>query len=246
MEWVLLLVLGGGAWAARRRSAGRGERDERARELADVRRLADEDVTAYGEQLRVLDAELAGRSLDERTRDAHLAALEAYDHARGVVRDLAEPGEVSRVVDALAGGRYAVACVRARGRGEPVPEPRVPCFFDPRHGPSVTDVLWTPPGRGTRSVPACAEDAARVGRQEAPELRTVRVGGRQVPYWEVGGAYLPYTRGYVPLGAGGIGTTLGWSSHPAAPGRCGGSGGATAAPGKTVGTDGPGDSREEG
>jgi hypothetical protein len=236
MEWVLLLVLGGGgAWATRRWRVVHGQRDERARELEEARRLADEDVTAYGEQLRALDAELAGRSLDERTRDAHLAALEAYDHARGVVRGLAEPGEVSRVVDVLAGGRYAVACVRARSSGESVPELRVPCFFDPRHGPSVTDVVWTSPGRGTRSVPACAPDAARVRRREEPELRTVRLGGRRVPYWE----------------AGGIGTTLGWPAHPEAPGDPGGSGEIRPAGNQvggtreTGGTDGPGDARDE-
>lgn len=50
-------------------------------------------------------------------------------------------------------------------------------------------------------VPACAQDAARVESGEAPEVRTVRIGTRTVPYWEAGSAYLPYGEGYFVTGA---------------------------------------------
>jgi hypothetical protein len=86
--------------------------------------------------------------------------------------------------------------VQARLAGRPLPELRVPCFFNPQHGPSVTDVRWTAAGRGTRTVPACAQDAARVTRGESPQIRKVKVGGGLAPYWEAGAAYLPYGRGY--------------------------------------------------
>ena len=92
--------------------------------------------------------------------------------------------EISKITDTLSSGRYALACVQARVAGRPLPEHRVPCFFNPQHGPSARDVLWTQPGRGTRTVPACAQDAARIQAHELPEVRKVRIGGRAVPYWE--------------------------------------------------------------
>jgi len=80
--------------------------------------------------------------------------------------------------------------------GAPLPELRVPCFFNPQHGPSVANVMWTDPRRGTRTVPACAQDAARVANHEVPAVRTIKIGSRTVPYWEAGAAYLPYGKGY--------------------------------------------------
>lgn len=197
MEWLLLALLaGGGGLAAKRwrnrRSLGREERDE----LDGVRRLADEDVTYLGEQLQRLDEEVAGHELDAATRVDYQAALDAYESAQRLVPRIGRADEVSKVTDTLSAGRYALACVRARVAGEPRPEQRVPCFFNPQHGPSVRDVLWTPPGRGTRSVPACAQDAARVANHETPEVRKVTIGSRPVPYWEAGAAFLPYGEGY--------------------------------------------------
>ncbi len=84
------------------------------------------------------------------------------------------------------------------------------CFFDPQHGLSVADVLWTRPGHGPRRVPACPQDADRVTRKVAPEIRTVKIGARATPYWAAGNAFLPYTEGYF---AGVV--TLSWAFHPA-------------------------------
>ena len=88
----------------------------------------------------------------------------------------AEPDDVRHVTEILDDGRYAIACVRARAAGEPLPTRRPPCFFDPRHGLSVTDVPWTPPGGATRDVPACALDAERVAAGADPDSRMVMVG----------------------------------------------------------------------
>jgi hypothetical protein len=121
--------------------------------------------------------------------------------------------EVSTVTDTLATGRYALACVQARVAGLELPELRSPCFFNPQHGPSVSDVVWTTSRYGTRTVPACAQDAARVGARQQPELRTVTIGARTVPYWEAGAAFAPYSRGYFAAASavGMRGVTVGWA-----------------------------------
>ena len=134
--------------------------------------------------------------MDEATRTDYQAALDAYESAKRAVPRLARPEEVSTVVDTLSTGRYALACVRARLEGSRIPELRVPCFFNPQHGPSARDVLWAAPGRGTRTVPACAQDASRVSNGEQPEIRKVRYGSRVLPYWEAGAAFLPYGQAY--------------------------------------------------
>jgi hypothetical protein len=80
--------------------------------------------------------------------------------------------------------------------GEALPTRRPPCFFDPRHGLSVVDVPWTPPGGAQRDVPACALDAERVRVGAQPDARMVMVGSQRVPYWQGGRAYQPYAAGY--------------------------------------------------
>src|SRR5690625_7868932 len=56
------------------------------RDLAPVKKLADEDVTALGEELQELDLELAGRSLNEGERADYQRALDAYEAAKAAVR----------------------------------------------------------------------------------------------------------------------------------------------------------------
>ena len=208
MEWLLLaLVVGGGGsfgWRRWRRfAAGRAER---ADDLEVVRHLADEDVTVLGEQLRRLDARLAGAALDEDARADYQAALDAYESAGRAVPRMKTADQVSAVTDTLSHGRHAIACVEARVAGAAPPPWRPPCFFDPRHGRSVTDVQWTAPGRGTRTVPACVQDAARVAEHVTPEVRSVVIAGRRVPYWQAGEAAAPYTEGYF-VGA----ATMAWA-----------------------------------
>ncbi len=200
MELLLLMLAAGGggaaAFAARKVVARRADRKSERAELEDVRSIADEDVTLLGEELSRLDAQVAGRELDEDARLDYQAALDAYEAAGRTVRKLRSAEEISLVTDTLARGRYALACVQARVAGAPVPEYRVPCFFNPQHGPSVKEVMWTPRGRGSKKVPACAQDAARIAAGERPDVRTVRVGGRDLAYWEAGAAFAPYAKGY--------------------------------------------------
>ena len=200
MEWLLLaLAVGGGsAYAASKVSTLRRDRKQRAEELEQVRHLADEDVTVFGEQLQRLGDSVAEQSLDTQTRADYQTALDAYERAKWDAPRLQQADEISRLVDTLASGRYALACVRARVAGEPVPELRVPCFFNPQHGPSARNVMWTSARTGTRTVPACQRCAAQLAAREKPEVRTVQIGSRKVPYWEAGVALEPYARGYFP------------------------------------------------
>jgi hypothetical protein len=199
MEWIVLLALGAGTvgisgWhvAVRRRS----ERRDAQAQLAGVRRLADEDVTVFGEQLQRLDRVVGHRVLEEDARVDYKTALDAYESAQRTAEQLTDTEQVSAVTDTLTTGRYALACVQARVEGTPLPAMRTPCFFDPRHGPAATEVVWTTGRLGTRRVPACAQDAARVANRESPEVRKVQEGGSLIPYWEAGAAYEPYRSGY--------------------------------------------------
>ncbi|CAN5684267.1 hypothetical protein BH10ACT10_BH10ACT10_24270 [soil metagenome] len=198
MVWVLVMAAlagaGGGAEAVRRLARRRQRADDDATEMSGVRAMADEDTTLLGEQLTRIGVDHPAEQMDEATRVDYQSALDAYEAAKRAVPRLSSPPEVSQVVDILSTGRYALACVHARLEGRPVPERRVPCFFNPQHGPSLKDVRWTDARWGTRVVPACAQDAARVAKGEAPEIR--RVGRYQVPYWESGDAFLPYGRNY--------------------------------------------------
>ena len=107
-----------------------------------------------------------------------------------------EPEHVKNVTEILEDGKYAMACVRARSTASRCPPGARPCFFDPRHGLSVEDVPYTPPGGAQRDVPACALDAERVSAGAEPDIRKVMVGNRRVPYFQGGRAYQPYAAGY--------------------------------------------------
>jgi hypothetical protein len=193
MEWLFataaIVGAGGAVTGLRRRTARRQQTHEAAAGMAGVREMADEDTTLLDEQLARLGVDHAADTMDEATRTDYQAALDAYESAKRAVRRLARPEEVNT-------GRYALACVQARLEHSPVPELRVPCFFNPQHGPSERDVLWTAPGHGTRTVPACAQDALGVANGEQPEIRKVRYGSRVLPYWEAGAAFLPYGENY--------------------------------------------------
>lgn len=193
---VLLLVAAVVAVVVSQRRAKARELARREAELAPVRTLTFEDVTALGEQLQELDLDLAGRDLDAGERSDYQRALDAYESAKSAADAMREPDDVRHVTKILDDGRYAIACVRARVAGEPLPTRRPPCFFDPRHGLSVTDVQWAPPGGVPRDVPACALDAERVHVGADPDSRMVLAGAQRVPYYQAGGAYRPYAQGY--------------------------------------------------
>jgi hypothetical protein len=168
----------------------------KAVDMAAARTVADEDVTRFGEELQRLDTDLLTTDLDDATRQDYQRALDSYEAAKGSLQRSGAPEDLKHVTEALEDGRYAVACVRARTEGQPLPVRRPPCFFNPAHGPSTTDIEWAPPGGQPRQIPVCAADADRVSQGAEPDVRTVPQGVGRVPYWQAGPAYSPWASGY--------------------------------------------------
>jgi hypothetical protein len=213
-SWIPLGIIAaaaGGGFLLYRRSKRNRERAE----LAPVRSALDEDVTAYGEELADLDLDLRSPdAMPEEAKQEYARALDLYENAKTQADKVERPGQLQPVTAALDEGRWLLASVRARLAGEEPPERRLPCFFDPRHGPSVEEVSWAPPGGTARDVPACAADATRIKDGLDPDVRLVPVGGgERRPYWDAGPAYGGWAGGYYGGFLPGIlwGTVLGSS-----------------------------------
>lgn len=168
----------------------------KAADLAAVVKVADEDVTRFGEELQGLDIDMMTTPLDQPMRQDYQRALDSYESAKEMLARATEPEHIKHVTEALEDGRYAMACVLARKDGRPLPVRRPPCFFNPAHGPSTTDIDWAPAGGVPRQVPVCAADADRVSQGAEPDIRTVQQGYGRVPYWQAGPAYSPWASGY--------------------------------------------------
>src|SRR3954454_18757487 len=199
MTLVVILIVIGALLLARAISRSNDRKAlERRRgvELESVLRVADEDVTRFGEELQRMDTDLLAEPRDEEARQDYQRALDSYESAKVSLERVREPEDIRHVTEALEDGRYAVACVKARTSGQPLPVRRPPCFFNPAHGPSTTDIEWAPPGGQPRKVPVCGADADRVAQGAEPDVRTVPQGMGRVPYWQGGPAYSPWASGY--------------------------------------------------
>jgi hypothetical protein len=199
MELLLVLLVVGGVLAlvvSGYRKQQRAELEQKSADLTAVVKVADEDVTRFGEELQRLDVEMLVTPLDESMRQDYQRALDSYEAAKETLRQVTEADHVKHVTEALEDGRYAMACVLARRDGRPLPVRRPPCFFNPAHGPSTTDIDWAPPAGIPRQVPVCTADADRVSQGAEPDIRTVQEGYSRVPYWQAGPAYSPWATGY--------------------------------------------------
>ncbi|MEU5255010.1 hypothetical protein [Streptomyces longwoodensis] len=210
-----VLVAGGaGAYALVSRNRRRRAQEQRAA-LERLRVVVDEDITAFGEELDRLEFHPAEPGADDAMRADYERALDAYDQAKSAMAAATRPEEVRAVTQALEDGRFSLARLAARREHRPLPERRPPCFFDPRHGPSVTDAVWSPPGGAAREVPVCAADAARLADGRDPAVREVDSDFGRRPYWDAGPAYGPWAGGYFGGYGGGllpgllVGTMLG-------------------------------------
>jgi hypothetical protein len=182
--------------------AVRRSRRQRALWAAQMRDVLDEDITELGERLGSFD--LADPRLDQSGRDQLQTALDAYAHAGDRSATLTSEADVAATTKALDDGRYALACVEASMKGEAPPARRAPCFFDPRHGVSLEDVMWAPRLGQAHEVPACTVCSTTIAEGGTPQAREVEVAGVRQPYWDAGSAYAPYARGYFS----GFGTTM--------------------------------------
>ena len=171
-------------------------RARRRERIAEVRRIAREDQLALGDDIRELDVEISAPAADPGAKEDYGKALECYVAAETALASSSTLGDLATVPAKLEEGRWRMECARARLAGKPPPERRAPCFFDPRHGPSVRDVEWAPDGGSVRSIPVCAADATRLEDGEHPMARTIPLHGRRVPYWQAPSYYGPYAGGY--------------------------------------------------
>jgi len=170
----------------------------------EVRRTAQDDLLALADDIRALDldVEMPGASPDGKR--SYAKAVDLYERADRAFDRAQAPEDLEAVSAALEEGRFAMASAKAHLEGREPPERRPPCFFDPRHGPSVRDVEWEPSGGTMRPVPACAADAIRIEEGHEPLAREVMVRGQARPYWEAPAYYGPYAGGFF----GGFGTGL--------------------------------------
>jgi hypothetical protein len=177
-------------------SRRRRRRQQEEAEFAEVREVARDDVVALGDDIRSLDIDMEMADVDPEAKQHYGLAVERYTAASEALDLARRPQDVQRVTELLEEGRWAMEAAKAEMAGQPAPERRPPCFFDPRHGPSVTDVEWAPPGGQPRAVPACAADAVRIQDGDEPDARQVTMHGERVPYWQAGPALAPWAGGF--------------------------------------------------
>ncbi len=186
---------GAGAYVLVKRSKRKKAEETRAA-LERLRVVVDEDITAFGEELERLDFHPGEKGATDAMREDYERALDSYESAKSIMASAQRPEDVKGVTQALEDGRYSLAVLAARREGRALPERRLPCFFDPRHGPSVADASWSPPGGPARDVPVCAADKARIDDGEDPAVRTVDTDQGRRPYYDAGPAYGPWAGGY--------------------------------------------------
>ncbi len=161
--------------------------------LAAVHAVASEDVTQFGEQLR---SEPLDDVTDEQAQADWQRAFTAYENAKGALDAARTPEDMQWVTRALDDGRFALACVRARREGQPLPTRHGPCFFDQRHGIAVQEASWAPPAGAERDVPACAACATTLADGRDPDTRRVPTANGPQPYYSAGPEFGPWARGW--------------------------------------------------
>jgi hypothetical protein len=194
----VLVVVGGGALIF----SSRRKRRERERQLAQVKATAQEDLVALGEDIRALDIDTQMPNTDPEAVRHYTTAVESYQKAADALDRSRRVEDLAQVSSHLEEGRYAMSATKAMLEHRELPERRPPCFFDPRHGPSVADVEWTPPGGAPREVPACAADTERIRNGQEPITRQVLVDDRQVPFYQAPAYYGPWYGGFFGGGGG--------------------------------------------
>jgi len=171
-------------------------REQRQRSLDAIKASLQADVSALEDDLWPLGRDLADAEYDGDARREYERAVAINDAVRRSVGQLWSADLADAPTRALGEARYAMACARSRLAGLPIPERRLPCFFNPRHGPSVADVRWHDAPGEPQDVPACAAHAPRIGAAEERDSLYVWTGSTRVPYWQATVAFYAYAAGY--------------------------------------------------
>ena len=198
---IVLIVLGVGLAVA---AAGalfisvRRTRRRQQQELQEAKVAAQDDLIALSNRLTGIRTDVSVQANPDAAAE-QAAALNDYERGTAALDAARRPSDMIAVSRAIGSGQYHLACAEALAAGQPRPDRRPSCFFDPRHGMSVTDAYWTPAdGSPARTVPVCADDARKIEQGIEPEIRTVQVAG--------GGAPVPYVNaGFAPSYWGGYG-----------------------------------------
>jgi hypothetical protein len=175
-------------------------RERRRREFREARSAAQDDLIALSDSLTSHHADVSIQSKPEAAEE-QAGALTAYERGTAALdcaRGTRDMGTVSR---AIAEGQYHLACAEALAADRRRPDRRPSCFFDPRHGMSVSAEYWTPAEGGQgRDVPVCAPCAHKLERGTEPDMRRVEDRGRSVSYVNAG--FAPSYWGGFGLGPG--------------------------------------------
>jgi hypothetical protein len=178
-----------------------------SKEFEQVRRVAQQDLGLLSGDLLALDPVVNSAGAAPLAVADYRAASAKFELASRSLDEAHTVDDLRHVSAAIDEARYSLACARARIGGEPVPERRAPCFFDPSHGVSLSDVDWTMPDGSTRKVPACGNCAVAVMRGTLPDYRQVDTDEGRVPHWDAPSHHGPYTGGYYDR-HGGLGDSL--------------------------------------
>ena len=161
-------------------------RDRRRRELREAKSAAQDDLIALSTALTDRRADVSVRGSPEAAQE-QAAALSAYERGTAAIDAARRASDMGAVSRAIAEGQYRLACAGAVAAGRPRPERRPSCFFDPRHGMSVSDGYWTPAAGGAgRAVPVCVACAHKLEQGIEPDMRKVEVDGAPVSYVNAG------------------------------------------------------------
>ena len=188
-----------------RRQRGSAEPGSAGGASEEALAVARSDLAVVGDEVGVLDFDVQSPAAPTEAGAHYDDALRSYMVAGERVDRAERPADLVAVGEALERVRYQLACARALLDGAEPPAHVAPCLFDPRHGPSSHDVPWAPggaaavggaDGTAARPVPACAADARRLADQLAPDVRSVSLGSKAVPYWDVPVLYGPLLVGY--------------------------------------------------
>jgi uncharacterized membrane protein YgcG len=195
---ILLIVVGAIMFMQSRQNTAQVGSSRQNKELADrrwqaVRRVAEEDVTQLGQQIAGTPVPA---SLEPEAAHDFDDALASYERAKEALAASAHPDDLQWVSKSLDDGRFALAKLDARREGRDLPSRRPPCFFDQRHGLSVSDAQWAPAGGAMRDVPVCAACGARIADGLDPEARLVPTAAGDRPYYDAGPEYAPWARGW--------------------------------------------------
>lgn len=180
---IILAALGGFFLFLRpRRQRMRRKQEEQKEQLAEAKAAAQDDLIALNKAITDHGNDVSIASSPDAVAE-QTAALDAYERGTRALDAARRPADMGAVSRSIAEGRYRLACAEAVAHGDPKPGRRPMCFFDPRHGMSVTDVSWAPPdGSPSRDVAVCVDCERIINRGDQPEMRTVqdRSGSRVV------------------------------------------------------------------